>query len=398
MRKINPRATIVFCCVCAITGLARGATHGSTRLSDPNNAALLYYQAFLLLPEVPARIQSQYEDVIRGDQPNAEVRRYVRRCRKTLELVEMAVRVPECDWGVPYSLGLRAPQPQFPEARKLAALLRVNTQILASDGDYAGALRQALTIRRIARHIGHSSLVLHIGSNDLERIALASVRDVLGVMPPNVALLQWLRREFAQPIADFEDYSGALRADVEMAIQSLRGNLENMRDLLVTTAQDEQSREQARTVVEEVLIQHAREPYVTFLDKALQVMGSDMTYAQKHAEIERLGKKLKAESATDPVAHSLVIACRVEDLGDAEARHQARLALFRTAVEIYLVIAETDQLPQHLADDWPTDPLTGRKFDYQITETGFLLRHADENIPGGGLQPFEFAVPDSDAM
>ncbi len=54
--------------------------------------------------------------------------------------------------------------------------------------------------------------------------------------------------------------------------------------------------------------------------------------------------------------------------------HQAHINGVKAAVEVYLVIAKTGQLPKTLPDGLPKDPFTGRDFVYEITDDGFALR------------------------
>ncbi len=67
----------------------------------------------------------------------------------------------------------------------------------------------------------------------------------------------------------------------------------------------------------------------------------------------------------------------------------------RAAVELYLIMAETGQLPDELPDDLPKDPYTGRNFLYEITDDGFVLG-CRSDIFNGGKYRFMFHIPKKD--
>ncbi len=61
------------------------------------NAALLYYQAFLLRPEPPESIKYEINSV---SEPTRQIRTYLGRCLPMIEIVEIASRMPQCIWEV----------------------------------------------------------------------------------------------------------------------------------------------------------------------------------------------------------------------------------------------------------------------------------------------------------
>jgi hypothetical protein len=64
----------------------------------------------------------------------------------------------------------------------------------------------------------------------------------------------------------------------------------------------------------------------------------------------------------------------------------------KVALEVYLNVAKTGQLPKTLPVGLPKDPFTGRDFVYEITNEGFALRCQGEDFQGRGKQVLEFKV------
>ena len=66
-----------------------------------------------------------------------------------------------------------------------------------------------------------------------------------------------------------------------------------------------------------------------------------------------------------------------------------------TAIEIHFVKAKTGRLPETLPAGSRQNPYNGRPFEYQVTDTGFLLRCPDtppELWRRDGQRVFEFRV------
>jgi hypothetical protein len=61
---------------------------------------------------------------------------------------------------------------------------------------------------------------------------------------------------------------------------------------------------------------------------------------------------------------------------------------------VYRIKATTGQLPENLPDGLPKDPYSGKDFEYQVTDEGFILRCRAEAIGGYGpkIRQFEFRV------
>jgi hypothetical protein len=76
---------------------------------DPDNAALLYYQAFCVYEKPDDTMKDMIRDLAKGRiEPNPTITKYVESCRPAIKLAESADVLSKCDWGVKYSDGLDA--------------------------------------------------------------------------------------------------------------------------------------------------------------------------------------------------------------------------------------------------------------------------------------------------
>ncbi len=72
--------------------------------------------------------------------------------------------------------------------------MAADARLLADVGDYRGALKRCLTLRKLAVHMGHDPNLGYYANLCDER-ALSYVIDVLGRMPVEAKNLLWLREQ-----------------------------------------------------------------------------------------------------------------------------------------------------------------------------------------------------------
>ncbi|MHC4435481.1 MAG: hypothetical protein ACYTBS_26935, partial [Planctomycetota bacterium] len=118
----------------------------------PDNAAVLYYKAFLMLKEPSQEVREMMADMRHGKiKANDQIRQCLEENRYALEFVETAADVRECDWGHDISRGLGVLMPELSKVRSTAFMLTANAQILAEEGHYRDALARCITIHKMAR-------------------------------------------------------------------------------------------------------------------------------------------------------------------------------------------------------------------------------------------------------
>ncbi len=92
---------IIFCVSGTIFFCAFGA-YAAISSPDPDNVALLYYQAFLLRPELDDDTFIHFDSVLRGGEPDEVVREYLNlpKSRETIRIAEAATQILDCSWGI----------------------------------------------------------------------------------------------------------------------------------------------------------------------------------------------------------------------------------------------------------------------------------------------------------
>ncbi len=122
---------------------------------DPDNAALLYYQAFLLVEQPDESISEMIADLSEGkiEPMNEEIREHIEKSKVAIELASSAAQIPHCDWGLTYSDGISMEMPYAAQARDLARLIAADSRVLAQEGDFISALDRCLILQRMARQV-----------------------------------------------------------------------------------------------------------------------------------------------------------------------------------------------------------------------------------------------------
>ena len=390
MRNINYSSKKAICSICVIMALWPLGAHAATLPPDPDNAALLYYQAFLLRPETDYDTWWSIDEVLRGADPNEKLREYLNLpdCRRTIDFAEAAAQLPHCDWGIRYSQGIEAHLPLLAHFRNLSFLIYADAGVLAADGDYWAALGRCLTIRQIAVHVGDDLLINYLISLQLDGLAHRCTRDVLGSMPPDSDILTWLRGRLVVVRDVFPSFIRALEMNLELSLQSLRTNPEDLvwlREQLAENADDENTRDEILSLTNEETIALFRDSYVDFNNSVFHVIDSEMTYEQKSLEIQRLGNIMHEKCAVYNTE-------QIDEHYNLKVRNTAQFNALKAAIEIYLIRAKTGQLPEALPAGLPKDPYSGQDFGYEITEEGFTFHSQGEDFEGRGGQLLEFKV------
>jgi hypothetical protein len=346
--------------------------------SDPDNAALLYYQACVIPPE--PENPGAFDLVVRGADPNDTSRKYLNRreWRDTLELLQAATEMPRCDWGLVYSRGLSLPLQTMSSLSRLGRLLKVYACTQAMDGRQEEAIETCVRMRRMAQHIGDDTYLTYATSWQVEREALLATQYVLGCMLPGEQMLARFKKQLTTVPATPWRPERALSSfrDIEFQYRLTHDkHLANWGVKSVRLSEDEIADKQTQTPTDEQLLGAARQSYDQFLNAVLETLASDLGCEQKRAELERQ-ENLWTERARegDPI---LLLWDPVTNVHGYFHLHMDNLVLtnaMMTAIEVYLVKARTGQLPDVLPSNAPKDPYNGKDFTYEKSEKGFVIR------------------------
>lgn len=393
------------------------ATYTADSPMDVDNAALLYYQAFLSRPKRDSRTGLIMNRVLRGAEPDGNIRRYLKDCRQTIKLTKAAGLIRDCNWGI--SSSQRLGNMRLADLRDLSIILDLYTRTLATDGHYREALDSSLAIRRLARHVGDESVLLYLFSRQIDSMALRTIRHILGIIPPDTDTMILFRGQLAAAQGIPNSFTAAMEYQFERALHILRNNpnnyklwrrdlailaglpydenetkdlpkilvkeaselKENWKDLRVTDREKDEV-QMLLNMTDEELLERSRQSYEKWLNSFFRILESDISYQKKYAELQRLEGELRGEPDDpnsilyhfDPDNVFMIhIYSEPTRLYGMQIRHRAELSALMTAIEIYRIKAQTGRLPDSLPADLSKDPFSGEDFRYEITDEGFAL-------------------------
>ncbi len=396
MANIKSRYRIVPCFIILFILLLTPGVYSASLPPDPDNAALLYYQALLHMPEYDVLL---LDPVLRGEDPNSAVRDYLEDSRDAIELAITAAQMPHCNWGILYSNRFPNMTPVICKLRQLAFILVIDARTLAFDGDYQTAFERCLTIRKLAQHIGDDQIITYLASLAIDGKAQDCIRDLLGSLQPDADILEWLGGRLASFGDGSQSLTRALEMDLELIVQSMLNNQDTLtwiRQQLVDNAEDQNAKDEILNLTDDELIAMARGPYDEFLNSIFKTIDGVMPYTDKYQEIQKLTDDLIDEYGDDPAVNYIIFCTRARAIPgcfNIQIRHTAGFNAVKAAIEIYLDYVETGQLPDVLPDNLSKDPFSGEDFEYEITDQGFILRCRQAEIDSNEIwenEPLEY--------
>jgi hypothetical protein len=215
-------------------------------------------------------------------------------------------------------------------------------------------------------------------------------------MRPDVDTLTWLKGEFTAETGSPASFARALQMEMEVGLRKLRMNkrlLKSVRDEFAEKAGDDDTSRRIAALSDEEFIALVQKPYADLLSSTLQVVESEVPYAQKLAEMQRLADEVERQFERYFFIHMVMYGPEgVPSLYTHDVLHKAHFNAFMAGIEIHLVKARTGQLPEELPEGLPKDPFTGKDFTYQITKDGFGLSIPDRKISKSNDRRYEFKV------
>ncbi|HUT45406.1 MAG TPA: hypothetical protein VMX36_03940 [Sedimentisphaerales bacterium] len=389
MKTVNQKSLILTCIsVILITSVSPAIAY------PPDNAAVLYYKAFLILKEPSEDVKKMMADLRDGKiKPNDEIRQYLQDNRYVIEFVETAAGVRDCDWGYDISKGFDVMLPELSKIRMTAFLLTAKAQILSEEGDYKAALGKCLTIHRMARHVGDRLLISNLVGIALNALANKHIGEILSQVPDDIETLTSLKNQIYDITSRANSLKAAMSSEREIALQQIRKeNIGTILDSLgdVPDGMSKESIEKVRNGDEE-FFRASREYYSNLVTSVLVAL--DLPYPESHKQLKQLSEKAEKQAADNPAAIlSAALWPAVTRICTLDVRARTHFNALKAAIDIYIVRAKTGRLPDTLPAGLPRDLFSGKDFEYEKTKDGFVLSFQSKDLDKDEISKYEFKV------
>ena len=373
--------------------------------AKPENAALLYYQAMLICPDwdsIPTEdIHSVFGSILEFTKETGsveQVRKYVEDYKPAIQIAEAASKILHCDWALPYapySSGSEQGLKLFKQANVLAFLIGSEARILAADGDCKAGFTRCLILYRIARHFSEWQGHGNRSANILDGYALYCIRMILHETPPDENTLRWLSDQLAAMPPVAAPLSTRMKNNFESMFLGLNKRiLQRVRQNFAEEASTEKQRKDAMNLTDDEVLNLIRQATAKFLDPALEILASDIPYVPKYEKINSLVKEFGELYNKNPaviiptISHAELLLNNYNN----DISYRTLGNSLKAAIEIYYIRARTGRLPKTIPDGLPKDLYSGKDFEYEITEDGFLLRCRGKDLSSGRNNYFAFKV------
>lgn len=357
---------------------------------DPDNAALLYYQAFISLADLDKQGRDHIGEVARGTVVASDkTRQYVEDSKAAIDFADAARTLEKCDWGFRYSQGFEARLPHLAQMRFLAYVLLADARVRALNGDYKGALDRCLQMRTFTRHIGDETLISYLVGVAVQKLGYECMNDIVGLAAKDAATLRWLQIELAVPEARTLSPVAPLKIEMEIADGLLQMS---QRDKLLRALQGPEFQDMAKfyASADEATMVRARRLYSAYLTSALALLSTNGPYERTHGELMDLMQSVDANDPSLAIVRFLTPA--LGSTLSAKTGAEAGVNATKAGVAICLQYAEKGRLPQVLPEGLPKDPFSGQDFLYEKKGSGFVLRCRGKDLTKDKTYEYAFSL------
>jgi hypothetical protein len=355
---------------------------------DPDNAAVLYYQSFLLC-NAPA--SQSFDDFVKGTTgPNEEIKQYLHQnARTAITYALMAAEREQCNWGLVYSKGFSVVFPHLAQCRSLSRLLLADARLLASEGNYREALERCLSTKKLARHVGDEVVISLLVRHAIDALADDCIRDILGMTPPDPQMLQWLKGQLAAVSAPQASFAKGLKYEQEMALDMMQ--MDRFPEFKEALTGGDTSKIPAK--IDEEFLAKNREYYTRYMTTMQATLAGPMSYSEKCLALRTMQSQMmqEADNKTDDVVTAILVPA-LGKVYSIEVKAQARANALRVGLELLTAKAQTGKLPERLPANMLKDPFSGQDYLYQKTAAGFVLRCQGKDLDKDKIYEFEFKV------
>ena len=357
----------------------------------PDNAAVLYYKAFMLLEEPNDSIKQMLRDLQDGKIGlNEQIRQYVERNRKVIDEIVTAAEIKNCDWGLDFSKGLALEIPHLAKCRQMGYIFAADARVWAKKGDCRTALERCLTIHKMGGHIGSDTLIARLVGIAVSGTAYACIADILPQVSENTEMLQWLKGRLIDVSSRCPPMKAAMPNETEIFGEHI-----NKADVLAVIA--EGVIKPAEVFPKEILegddefFARAKEYWYSVM--ARMQIAFDLPYVQAMQEFEDLSQEVKKYADEKPEVK--ITQCLFPAIGRAysiETRIKTHTNAVLAGIDIYLIRDRTGKLPDELPAGLPKDMFSGKDFLYERTDAGFVLKCQGKDLAFDTIRQFEFKV------
>ncbi|HUU18204.1 MAG TPA: hypothetical protein VMW72_13730 [Sedimentisphaerales bacterium] len=365
---------------------------------DPDNAALLYYQAYISYEKADDTMEEMVADLSKGNiEPNERIKKYIESCRTAIDLATAATEIPNCNWGLKYSDGISLQLSHVAQTRKLVFLIAAEARIIAAEGDYRGAINRCLTVHTMGKHVGDDTPISFLVSTSIDKMVASHIQDILADMPEDLETLTWLKAKLAEVPFKTPSLRVAMRSEKEFFSSEMQVDKRDKLLALCSGSGDggdlEKMAIKRLTEGDEAFFAKNRDYYIKHMNYFDEILESSKPYNDVYSRLKQWSEKPDKEITENSAATlTTFLLPAFGNIYSIDIRTKTICNAVRTAVEIYIIKAKTGKLPDTLPIGLPGDLFSGKDFKYEKTANGFTLRCQGKDLLKNETHQYEFKV------
>jgi len=389
MKSLHPKQFIIVLATLLLTASAVNAYP-----KDPDNAALLYYQAFLSFPKDQDQIS--LDAVVDGtEKPSEAVRSYIKKCQTSIKLALAAAELETCDWGMRYSEGFDAIMAHLGQARSLSRVMAAQAQILIHDGQIREGLKHYLVMRKMAEHTGDKLII-----SFLVRVSIKSMADkglclTLCQTPLDQETLTWLEQQLETGPDLPGNIKKALKIEEEIAVEQMSVEKGRLAAALMQVGQEASADDKARLKsLDESFYAANRAYYQQKMGQMYGFMDSSLSYHKKYQGVVDIIQAVEVDSQKNKEEAKLtgLLMPALQRLITVQTKANTEENVLRAGLELFIIKARTGAFPDKLPASAAKDQFSGKAFQYSKNNQGFTLKCQAEDLDKKTVHEYAFMV------
>lgn len=363
----------------------------SASIYPPENAATLYYKAFMLY-QMDETMNTMLGDVIKDKtEINETIRDYVKKNQKVVQILLDASEIEHCDWGINFSQGYETEIPHPFKMKEVGRLMLANAKILAQQGDYEEALMHCISAYKMGKHTGDISLICYMVGTLIITATNDCVADILSSMPTDLELLTLLKNEITQVDKIPFSIKAALVKEQEVGDVSMRPDKINYVIEICSCSEELKNKILSAINTDDQFLTKSRQYWNDYMKEV--IVTCDLPYQQAYLKLKELVQKPSEQAKENPEADLTAISAPIfHKAFSLSIRLASHCNAIDTAIELYTVKAKTGVLPDTLPAGLPGDLFSGKDFEYEKSDDGFILRCRAKDLVKDKIHEYKFKV------
>ena len=354
----------------------------------PDNAAVLYYKAFLMY-EVDDDMGNMLGKLRKGKiELNDEIREFVKKNKSVIETVLDGSEIEKCDWGSDLSLGFDLEVPYLGKLRRIVNLLCADTMILIEQGSYADAINRYICIYKMARHVNDYIAIGNLVGASCNVLANRGLVKTLSDMPVDIEMLEMLKNKLSEIDAIPFSMEPAFKCERQVILSTL--TMEKKGSFVKWIDPGNEALEKIILEADEPFLAKNRAYWNELMDGMEDAFKLPYVQAfEKLRELEKQALSDEVKKKTPLVYHCLGAWANIYS---SNIRWQSGFNAVKAAVDVYMIKAKTGKLPDELPAGLPIDMFSGKAFEYKKTGDGFVLKCPGKELRKGETYEYKFTV------